>query len=70
MYRGTAIPALVGRYVFGDFGSGNLFALLPEFGLALYQQPSGQDVRSALALRGETPAKSTVDRRAIQLDEA
>ena len=48
----------------------HLFALLPEFGLALYQQPSGQDVRSALALRGETPAKSTVDRRAIQLDEA
>ena len=47
----------------------HLFALLPEFGLALYQQPSGQDVRSALALRGETPAKSTVDRRAIQLDE-
>lgn len=48
----------------------HLFALLPEFGLALYQRPSGQDVRSALALRGETPAKSTVDRRAIQLDEA
>ncbi|QRP63695.1 mechanosensitive ion channel family protein [Rhodanobacter sp. FDAARGOS 1247] len=48
----------------------HLFALLPEFGLALYQQPSGQDVRSALALRGETPAKSTVDQRAIQLDEA
>jgi miniconductance mechanosensitive channel len=27
----------------------HLFALLPEFGLALYQQPSGQDVRAALA---------------------
>jgi miniconductance mechanosensitive channel len=26
----------------------HLFALLPEFGLALYQQPSGQDVRAAL----------------------
>jgi len=27
----------------------HLFALLPEFGLALYQQPSGRDVRMALA---------------------
>ncbi|MDW2983041.1 MAG: mechanosensitive ion channel family protein [Rhodanobacter sp.] len=27
----------------------HLFALLPEFGLALYQQPSGQDVRALLA---------------------
>jgi len=27
----------------------HLFALLPEFGLALYQQPSGQDVRAGLA---------------------
>ena len=26
----------------------HLFALLPEFGLALYQQPSGRDVRAAL----------------------
>jgi len=31
----------------------HLFALLPEFGLALYQQPSGQDVRAALAYRQE-----------------
>ncbi len=32
VYRGTAIPALVGRYVFGDFGSGAIFALLPDSG--------------------------------------
>jgi uncharacterized repeat protein (TIGR03806 family) len=25
VYRGTAIPALVGRYVFGDFGSGRIW---------------------------------------------
>jgi glucose/arabinose dehydrogenase len=25
VYRGTAIPALQGRYVFGDFGSGNIW---------------------------------------------
>ena len=28
----------------------HLFALLPEFGLALYQQPSGHDVRAGLAV--------------------
>lgn len=27
VYRGSAMPALVGRYVFGDFGSGRLWAL-------------------------------------------
>lgn len=27
VYRGTAIPALIGRYVFGDFGSGRIWAL-------------------------------------------
>ena len=32
VYRGTAIPSLVGRYVFGDFGSGTVFALLPDSG--------------------------------------
>jgi miniconductance mechanosensitive channel len=35
----------------------HLFALLPEFGLTLYQQPSGQDVRAALAYRQEQPAQ-------------
>jgi uncharacterized repeat protein (TIGR03806 family) len=35
VYRGTAIPALVGRYIFGDFGSGRIFALLPDSGGAL-----------------------------------
>ncbi len=35
VYRGTAIPDLVGRYVFGDFGSGRIFALLPVAGGAL-----------------------------------
>ncbi|MEI7036743.1 mechanosensitive ion channel family protein [Fulvimonas yonginensis] len=35
----------------------HLFALLPEFGLALYQQPSGQDVRAALASRAPVPVR-------------
>jgi len=36
----------------------HLFALLPEFGLALYQQPSGQDVRVALGAAGAAPARA------------
>jgi miniconductance mechanosensitive channel len=35
----------------------HLFALLPEFGLALYQQPSGQDVRAAFGAAGAQPAR-------------
>jgi uncharacterized repeat protein (TIGR03806 family) len=35
VYRGTAIPALIGRYVFGDFSTGRIFALLPDSGGAL-----------------------------------
>lgn len=27
VYRGTAVPALVGKYVFGDFGNGNVYVL-------------------------------------------
>lgn len=36
----------------------HLFALLPEFGLTLYQQPSGQDVRVALMARGKSLVES------------
>jgi uncharacterized repeat protein (TIGR03806 family) len=32
VYRGTAIASLVGRYVFGDFGSGRIFTLVPGSG--------------------------------------
>lgn len=30
VYRGTAIPAMVGRYVFADYGSGRIWALQPD----------------------------------------
>lgn len=30
VYRGSDIPGLEGRYVFGDFQSGNIFALVPD----------------------------------------
>lgn len=30
VYRGTEVPGLNGSYVFGDFGSGNIFTLTPE----------------------------------------
>ena len=33
VYRGTAIPALVGRYIYGDFGSGRVWALSESGGV-------------------------------------
>lgn len=30
VYRGTAIPELVGKYIFADFGSGRIWALQPD----------------------------------------
>jgi miniconductance mechanosensitive channel len=36
----------------------HLIALLPEFGLALYQQPSGQDMRAGLMMRSATPSST------------
>lgn len=32
VYRGSAIPALTGRYVFADFASGRIFGLFPSSG--------------------------------------
>ncbi|MDO1530023.1 mechanosensitive ion channel [Fulvimonas sp. R45] len=37
----------------------HLFALLPEFGLRLYQQPSGHDVQAGLARSGAGQAESS-----------
>ncbi len=48
----------------------HLFALLPEFNLALYQQPSGRDVRAALTVQHEVTPAAASDRPAIELDEA
>src|SRR5574337_754167 len=48
----------------------HLFALLPEFDLALYQQPSGRDVRAALTVPHKAATASVEGRRAIELDEA
>jgi len=48
----------------------HLFALLPEFGLALYQQPSGQDVRAGLAAQAGQGATSLTGRKAQELVEA
>ena len=32
VYRGTALPALVGRYLFADFGSGRIWRLVDSGG--------------------------------------
>jgi miniconductance mechanosensitive channel len=42
----------------------HLFALLPEFGLALYQQPSGQDVRAVFGATAAAPAHAAARARA------
>lgn len=38
VYRGAAISSLIGRYVFGDFGSGRIFALIPDSSGTLQRQ--------------------------------
>jgi miniconductance mechanosensitive channel len=42
----------------------HLFALLPEFGLALYQQPSGQDVQAVFGATAAAPAHAAARARA------
>ena len=48
----------------------HLFASMSEFGLALYQQPSGQDVRVALAAERQAMPARAKGWRAIEFDEA
>ncbi|MEO6801461.1 MAG: mechanosensitive ion channel domain-containing protein [Rhodanobacter sp.] len=48
----------------------HLFASMSEFGLALYQQPSGQDVRAALMVDRQAMQALGRGRRALELDEA
>lgn len=42
VYRGSAIPALVGRYVYGDFGLGTVWALSETSGVATDNVRIGQ----------------------------
>jgi uncharacterized repeat protein (TIGR03806 family) len=49
VYRGTAIPSMVGRYVFADFITGRVFALLPNNGGTLTRTDllsSGRNISS------------------------
>ena len=48
----------------------HLFASMSEFGLALYQQPSGQDVRAALTVGPHAMPVPVQGRPAIEFDEA
>lgn len=52
VYRGTAIPALVGRYVFGDFGSGIILALVPD-GSGNLQRQTLLDTDASISSFGE-----------------
>ncbi|HEX6998802.1 MAG TPA: PQQ-dependent sugar dehydrogenase [Gammaproteobacteria bacterium] len=48
VYRGTAIPALAGSYVFGDFGSGRIWRLVPD-GAGGYDVEALLDTNLAIA---------------------
>ena len=37
VYRGTCMPDMVGTYIFGDYGSGELFSFKPVDGVATEQ---------------------------------
>lgn len=41
VYTGTRLPALIGRYVYGDFGSGNIWGYDPETGSNVLLAVSG-----------------------------
>jgi glucose/arabinose dehydrogenase len=64
VYRGPAIPALQGAYVYGDFCLGQLRALLLENGAVADEQPLGPTVPNLVAF-GED---STGELYAVSLD--
>ena len=53
VYRGTGVPALVGKYVFGDFGNGNVFVLNEDPGTGARTSQTVGNV-SGLASFGQT----------------
>ncbi|MFO0595835.1 MAG: PQQ-dependent sugar dehydrogenase [Myxococcaceae bacterium] len=53
VYRGTSIPGLVGRFIYGDYGSGKIFALEPT-ATGGYQHTELVDTSFGLAAFGQT----------------
>ena len=63
VYRGSAVPALRGFYLFGDFGSGHVWAKRgPGADRHLVQGADGE-VTPALVVRARTRAASSTSRR-------
>ncbi|MGB0588376.1 MAG: PQQ-dependent sugar dehydrogenase [Myxococcota bacterium] len=54
VYRGTEISAIVGRLVYADFGSGNIWTLEPETGVVELQLESGVGIASFAEGRDKT----------------
>jgi len=54
VYRGTAIDAIVGRLLYADFGSGNIWTLEPETGEVELQLESGVGIASFAQGRDKT----------------
>jgi uncharacterized repeat protein (TIGR03806 family) len=74
VYRGRAIPGLVGTYVFGDFGSGSIFALSRDpatgaFRREVLARASGKNPSSfAEAANGELYLLSYGDGEILRID--
>lgn len=70
VYRGTAIPSLVGKFVFGDYGSGNLWVVESD-GQGGYQKrllAQRNTLASFGVVDGELYALDLVDGSAHRLD--
>lgn len=53
VYYGAAVPELVGKYVYGDYGSGRVWALHPPTGTVTVLNEEG--VRPRISTFGQTP---------------
>jgi len=62
LYRGAALPWLVGQYVFGDWISGRLFQLDPATGAIrrIAYDPSGADIHGQPPYTGGNPAEGII----------
>ena len=69
VYRGPAIPALQGAYVFGDYCQGELRGLLVENGRLADERALGQIVPSLVSFGEDNTASSTPCRSTARLPD-
>ncbi|WP_035614089.1 PQQ-dependent sugar dehydrogenase [Haloferula sp. BvORR071] len=57
IYRGTRLPALTGKYIFGDYSSGNIWSMDPAIGSASVTRLTGE---GGIAAFGTDPSNGDV----------